>query len=101
MKFGLTDTELKLLFTKVIDPLKSAGCRVFIFGSRATGSHKTFSDVDLLFFPNPDTPIQGSSLFLIKEDIENSRFPFKVDLVNASDLATSYKDQILREKIEI
>ncbi len=101
MKFGLTDLELKILYEKVIQPLKSNGCSVYIFGSRATGKQKLFSDVDVLFVPKPHPGIQDHTLFLIRESIENSTFPYKVDLANLYELAPSYRDQVLKNKIEV
>lgn len=101
MKFGLTETEYSLLEEKVINPLKARKAKVFVFGSRATGRHKPFSDIDVLFTPSPDTAIEGNLLFLIAESIENSRLPYKVDIVNSNELAESYAAQIEKEKVEV
>jgi predicted nucleotidyltransferase len=101
MRFGLSDPQYKLLSKLVIDPLKTAGARVWIFGSRARGDHRLVSDVDLLYdFPGPNLIPKGL-IFNVTSDLEESRFPYTLDLVRVSDLAHSYKENILRERIEI
>jgi predicted nucleotidyltransferase len=99
LSFGLSDLEHKILNDLVLQPLKKQGGRIFIFGSRATGKHHPFSDVDLLL--EACDHLTSSELAKVKEAIEESRFPFKVDIVLAGELATSYKTRVDGEKIEI
>ena len=37
----------------------------------------------------------------IQEDVENSSLPIKIDLVAEADLAESYRESILRERISV
>ena len=95
MKYGMTSEQFQLLDTLVIQPLKRQGAEVFIFGSRLAGNHHSHSDVDILFRIS-EFGIPGEfKLSAIKEAIEESRFPFAVDLVAENDLATGYRQQIL------
>lgn len=50
----------------------------YAFGSRVTGKHKEFSDLDLCF----KTPIDDKTLFAIMSAFEESDLPFKVDIVD-------------------
>lgn len=96
--FGLTPPQFAILQTLLIEPLKSKGANVWIFGSRARGDHHPTSDVDILFeFTADQTPPSGF-LFSIKSDLEESRFPFTFDLVNIKDLADSYRNGVLQER---
>lgn len=97
MKFGLSDSQFKILLDLVIRPLQNQGAKVFIFGSRAKGNHHPFSDIDLLFQENPNQPIQPEFVSKIMDDIENSNLAIKVDLVSEKDLAKSYRDTVLLE----
>ncbi len=97
MKFGLSDSQFKILLDLVIRPLQNQGAKVFIFGSRAKGNHHPFSDIDLLFQENPNQPIQPEFVSKIMDDIENSNLVIKVDLVNEQALAKSYRDTVLLE----
>jgi predicted nucleotidyltransferase len=82
----------------LIDPLKQNGAQVWVFGSRARGDHKVTSDVDLLFEFPPNLIPKAGMLFSIKSDLEESRFPFTVDLVEVNKLAESYRDSVLSER---
>lgn len=97
MNFGIEKQYFEILNSLVIQPLKDHGAQVWIFGSRATGGYKKYSDVDLLFEISKELP-QGL-IFEITSAIEDSRFPYKVDLVERSKLALSYKDQVEKDKI--
>lgn len=96
-RHGLSTSDWALLNELAFTPLKSNHARVWIFGSRARGNYKKFSDIDILyeFTQSPTVNLIGS----IEENLENSRLPIKVDLVQRKDVAESYKEQIEREKI--
>ena len=70
-------------------------------GFHETPGFPPFSDIDLLILPTPSSSLTSSELSKIREDIEESRFPLKVDLVYSEDLVESYRARIDREKIEI
>ncbi|NCN41778.1 nucleotidyltransferase domain-containing protein [bacterium] len=92
MKYGMTPSQYKILENLVIQPLKDSGARVFIFGSRVTEAHHPHSDVDLLYKLSDELP--PSLISDVKENIEESNFPFAVDLVNDSELASSYRESV-------
>lgn len=99
MKFGLSTEHWSLLDELAIQPLKSHGAQVFIFGSRVRGQHQPYSDIDLLY--KTEKPLNLASIFEIKSALEESQLPYKVDLVQFDDLAVSYKENIIREMIEL
>ena len=100
MKFGLTDHELNILHKIVIDPLIQIKARVWIFGSRARGDHRPFSDIDILFELPPGKTLELSFLSEMKEEVEDSSLPYKVDIVNAKEVAESYRKGVLKDKFE-
>jgi predicted nucleotidyltransferase len=92
--FGLEVDDLNFLkecLHRHFKNLQTRG-RVWVFGSRAMGTHQRFSDVDLLIELNnasntaPDELIANISVFL-----EESDFVYKVDLVLSHRLEQSYK----------
>jgi predicted nucleotidyltransferase len=101
MTFGFSENEFELLLRLVIAPLKTQGLKVFIFGSRATGKHHKFSDVDILWENPHNLELPKAFISNIKEEIEESRFPVKVDLVASLDLAESYRDTVNRQKVAV
>ena len=101
MKYGLKTEDFDFLFTNLIQPLKNMGAQVYLFGSRATGKYQVFSDIDLLFLAPTDKNISQATISQLMLALEDSTFVYKVDLVNYSQLATSYKKTVDREKIEL
>ena len=94
--YGLSAEELAYLRTHVVAPIEQRGGKVWLFGSRARGAHQKYSDVDLLI--EGDKRDLCALLGQLKEELEESNFPFAVDLVFADDLAASYADSVLRER---
>lgn len=101
MKFGLKTDELKLLEELLINPLKDKRCRVWIFGSRARGDHRPFSDIDVLYEIPKGQTISLSELSEIKENLEQSNLAYKVDIINTEDLAESYAPGVLRDRVSV
>jgi predicted nucleotidyltransferase len=98
MKFGLTNPQLerlrKILRIHLLDNFPHA--KVFVFGSRARENHRPGSDIDLLI--ESETPIPTVQLSKLRDALEESSFPYKVDLALASELSESYRAQAQRDK---
>lgn len=101
MKFGMTDAQYSILEELVIKPLKARNCQVYIFGSRANGTQHSHSDIDLLFKVPEEQTLPNGFLSKIKEDIEESRFPFIVELVNEDELASSYRNNVFSSRVAV
>lgn len=99
MKFGIAEKHWNLLSKIAIKPLKNLGCDVWLFGSRARGDYKEFSDIDLLY-SSPARGLEKNKIYQIKDDLEKSYLPYKVDLVDENELASSYRKQVLKERVE-
>lgn len=95
MKFGLTQEEWNLININLVQPIIAQGATVYCYGSRARGDYKKFSDLDLM--------VEGSTtntlnLPTLHEKIQNSNFPYKVDLVHYSEFADAYKPSYEKDK---
>lgn len=101
MKVGLTEAEIDLLQQLLIQPIKSQDGKVWVFGSRARGDNRKFSDIDILCEFPQSTILPAGFIAHITESLEDSNFPYKVDLVSRSEVAQSYKDQVERDKIAL
>jgi len=71
--FGLSPKEIAYIRLKVVAPLEKAGLKVFVFGSRARGEHKKYSDLDLLVEGNA----QECRVLIaeIRDVLENEKIP--------------------------
>lgn len=101
MIYGLTSDELSFLTENLIKPLKSLGAKVYIFGSRAKGAQSKFSDIDILYVAQPKKNVPSHKIHTLLSGIEDSDFPYHIDLVSFDELATSYKENVLKERVEL
>ncbi len=98
---GLSETEFQFLNEKLLLPLKRKGAQVFLFGSRATGKYQKFSDIDLIYVDNENQPLPEYFIYSLLSEIEDSDFPYKIDLVKDQELAKSYRVNVEKQKISI
>lgn len=96
-RFGLTAQHEQVLTDILITPLAKKGVSLFVFGSRARGDYKKFSDLDILV----EGVVPESLLSRIRESLEESSLPFRVDIVCLHDLADSYRAGVLRDRVAI
>jgi len=90
---GLDPAQLALV-RQLIDGVLS-GARVAVFGSRATGHARPFSDLDLLFIAPPRlTWAQRADL---RDAFEASTLPFGVDVAELDGLAEGIRQRVLAE----
>ena len=80
------EKKIKEIIFQFLDPEKY---QVFIFGSRATGKAKKFSDFDIGILGKK--PIPSHLIVLIEEALEESDLPYKVDIVDFSLVSSEFK----------
>jgi predicted nucleotidyltransferase len=71
---------------------KGEGAEIILFGSRAEGNFTVSSDYDIAL--KSEKNINESLVSRIKEDLENSNIPFKVDLVLYQKVSDDLKQTI-------
>jgi predicted nucleotidyltransferase len=96
MCYGLSQKEYEFIYQTVVVPLKAHGAVIWCFGSRARGTHSRFSDLDLMVESQRDL---SSIVAEISDQLVNSNFPYKVDLVELNNFAKSYLDNYNKEKV--
>ena len=75
------------------------GAQVWVFGSRATGKARPFSDLDLLLtYPPKLTWGQRAAL---RDGFEASHLPFRVDIVESGGLAFGMAERIRSERVDL
>jgi len=71
------------------------GAQVAVFGSRATGTARPFSDLDLLLLNPPR--LNWAQRADLRDAFEASTLPFRVDLVEAAGLAAGMAARVAAE----
>lgn len=80
------EKKIKKIIYQFINPKEYT---VFIFGSRATGKARKYSDYDVGISGKNSIPSEVK--ILIEEALEESDLPYKVDVVDFSLLPTKFK----------
>lgn len=70
---------------------------VWVFGSRATGEVKRWSDLDLAIIS--DQPLSLSIMADLREDFSESDLPWKVDVLDWATTSERFRDIIARDKV--
>lgn len=83
-KFGLTQRDISTL-TEILRK-HSTVADVMLFGSRAKGTFKPGSDIDLAIMNNG---VSDTEILNIKNDLEESSLPYLVDVLNYSKIKTA------------
>lgn len=96
--FGLSEDQIQFLRAQILKPLERFKVSVWVYGSRAKGTHHPFSDVDIMVQGPAEV---GVALAEIRESLSRSNFPFKVDLVDYREFATSYREDFERDKVPL
>lgn len=92
MKFRNEDKLVKLFRALYPD------CKIYLFGSRARGTHKDISDIDLAIDSGLGTRLSIQERALLHNIIDALNIPQKVDLVDLnSKIPPSLKENILKE----
>jgi hypothetical protein len=79
----------------VTDVLGGEPVDVYLFGSRARGDHRLASDVDLAL--DPRGPLSRAKLAALREALEESPVPLRVELVDLSRVDASFRKRVLAE----
>jgi len=69
---------------------------VWAFGSRATGSAKIYSDLDLAIITEKPLPL--SVCAMLRDDFSESELPWRVDIVDWATTSESFREVIARDK---
>lgn len=81
----------------VVDFLGNDNVRIFLFGSRARGDNAVASDVDIGVIPGEG--FRKEKLALLRELIENLNVPYKVELVDFSEVSGQFRAEALKDTV--
>ncbi len=76
---------------------KGEDIKIVLFGSRARGDFVNTSDVDIGIIIGKN--FDGKKLVLLREFIEELNIPYKVEIVDFSNVSEEFKQIVLREAV--
>ena len=72
---------------------------VWVFGSRANGNAKAFSDLDIAIITTQPLPLDVSAS--LRDDFSESDLPYKVDVVDWATTNASFRNIIARNRVVV
>lgn len=92
------DPRDRFAIERLVRPLLDrTNARLLLFGSRARGDARRTSDIDLAL--SAAEPIPAEEMARLREALEESRVPFRVDLVDCASIPLSLRQAIEREGV--
>jgi predicted nucleotidyltransferase len=77
--------------------LQGLEVEVFFFGSRVRGTASRTSDIDIAVLPAGALP--HGLLAEIREDLDESRVPYRVEVIDLSATDAGFRDRVRREGV--
>jgi len=87
--------ELKPEYLKIVHEILSLhlpGREIRVFGSRAVGPAKPYSDLDLVIMG--DEPLPLTTMRILRDAFDDSDLPFQVDLVEWAGVSEAFRKVI-------
>ena len=92
-----TDQYLRQTFEIIAAHMKEYPARIYLFGSRASGTARIFSDCDIGIEPLRNLPV--GHLSRLREKLEESRVPYVVEVVDLSQANEEFARKVRGEGI--
>ena len=91
--------EHRQIVRKLLAELLPASAHVWVFGSRATGRARRYSDLDLAI--DAGRPLSLDEAALLREAFEESDLPYRVDLVDWHVIRDRFRRLIAAERLPL
>ena len=96
--FGLEDRHLDYVLSVLKRNISDVDAKFYIFGSRAKGTSKKYSDIDIAVDLNGkklDVSILGKILI----EFQDSTLPFEVDVVDLNSVDEDFRNLIKKDLV--
>lgn len=90
-----SDKYLDLVKKIILDNIPKEKFNIFLFGSRAKKYHRSGADIDVGV--KGSEPLNPKIIFTIKDIIEESIVPFKVDIIDFYKVSEDFKKEALKD----
>lgn len=99
MKFGLEKRHLDFILQVLQKNIPQEDAKFYIFGSRAKGKHKEYSDIDIAVKLEKET-ISADILGKILMEFSDSTLPYEVDVIDLNAIDDKFKNLINDSLVE-
>ena len=98
--YGLENKYLKFILSVLQKNIPDIDAKFYIFGSRAKGTYKEYSDIDLAIKLN-NKKLAADILGKILIEFTDSTLPYEVDVIDLNSIDDSFKNLIKDSLVEI
>lgn len=95
---GLTEEQSRGI-RKIFDKTLPQGIHVYLFGSRARGTNRKYSDMDLAL--ESSSAIASDVMLKLYDEFEESDLPFRTEIVDILKVDADFRDHIQPDLIKI
>lgn len=89
-----TSPHLKTVRRILLKRLQGYDARIYLFGSMARGEFRRASDIDVAVLPTGSLP--EGILSEIREELENSGVPYRVELIDLAKASPGFASHVQR-----
>lgn len=93
----MLDDKWKDLIKRTVYKYLSTSYQIFVFGSRARGTNRKYSDVDL-GLKGPQK-IDSKTIFKLKNELAESNIPYLIDVADFSGEETNFKKLAIKDAV--
>lgn len=97
MMIDCNQAILAMVRELVLNGLGNLDARVYLFGSWARGQQRPSSDIDVAIEAVHGVP--QSTLIMIRDSLEESRVPYRVDIVDLAKAGREFGEAVKKEGI--
>lgn len=94
---SVAERNLERVKAIVLDRLSGHDAAVYLFGSRARGTPRAVSDIDVAI--DAEAPLPRILLARLREDLEESTVPYRVDVVDLAECDAGFRERVRREGV--
>ncbi|MDR2428683.1 MAG: nucleotidyltransferase domain-containing protein [Candidatus Margulisbacteria bacterium] len=99
MSLAISEKQLATI-KQILTKQKLGDGAAYVFGSRAKGTARAYSDLDLAVDNNGDT-VPPKTILRLLLDFENSLLPYKVDVVDLNSISAEFKSLIAADLVKL
>lgn len=98
--FGLEKKYINFILKTINQNITCDNASFYIFGSRAKGNYKEYSDIDIAIDLNGEK-IPADVLGKILINFEDSTLPYEVDIIDLNSIDENFKNLIQNSMIQL
>lgn len=99
MQINLEERYLDRIKNIINSIILDDNLEIYVFGSRATGKARQYSDVDIALKLNEK--IDTNKISKINIELENTTIPYEVDVIDLNSISDSFKKCIEKDLIKV